>query len=93
MKYKLQQLDRRKILYDQYKWYIDGPSGQERCFGRVFMIINAYQSIGIEKTVFVVHFQGSRQMLLNTLSFRMKYKLQQLDRRKVLLEGITNTKV
>ena len=67
MKYKLQQLDRRKVWYDQYKRYIDGPSGQGRCLGSVFMIIIAYQSIDVEKTVFGQHFQGSRQMLLNTL--------------------------
>ena len=48
--------------------YIDGPSGQERCLGSSLMIIIAYQAIGVEKTVFGSHFQGSRQVLLNTLT-------------------------
>ena len=46
---------------------VDGPSGQERCLGSSLMIIIAYQAIGVEKTVFEAHFQGSRQVLLNTL--------------------------
>ena len=49
--------------------YIDGPSGQERCLGSGLMIIIAYQAIGVEKTVFGAHFQGSRQVLLNTLEY------------------------
>ena len=48
--------------------YADGPSGQERCLGSSLMIIIAYQAIGVEKSVFGAHFQGSRQVLLNTLS-------------------------
>ena len=48
--------------------YVDGPSGQERCLGSSLMIIIAYQAIGVEKTVFGAHFQGSRQVLLNTLN-------------------------
>ena len=47
--------------------YVDGPSGQERCLGSSLMIIIAYQAIGVEKTVFGEHFQGSRQMVRNTL--------------------------
>ena len=48
-------------------WYIDGPGGQERCLGSDLMSILAYPTIGVEKTVSGEHFQGSRQMLLNTL--------------------------
>ena len=56
-----------KYWYGQFKRYIDGPSGQERHLGSIFMIIITYQSIGVEKAVFGEFFQGSRQMLLNTL--------------------------
>ena len=47
--------------------YVDGPSGQERCLGSYFMITIAYQAIDVEKIVFGDNFQGSRQVLLNTL--------------------------
>ena len=58
--------------------YVDGPSGQERCLGSSLMIIIAYQAIGVEKTVFGAHFQGSRQVLavlLSTLELLTPHKI------------------
>ena len=56
-------------------WYIYGPSGQERCLGSSLRIIIAYQAIGVEKTVFGAHFQGSRQVLLSTLELLTPHKI------------------